>query len=180
ERTRGGLERREKTERSGEIGARAVRARAGWFEAHVPSELAALPRALLEVATGGAPIRVDGAGVRARGGAHLDAGAGVRGGEGELPEVPGDQAREDVLAIVQSPADEVLFGDEDPTVARLAAARPAAEAVELVGIGRGHRPRREHGGRGRAGCGGGGAGRGAERGERLRRVRRGPVRGGGG
>src|SRR5690606_40186936 len=99
------LERREKTERSGEIGARAVRARAGWLETHVPSELAALPGALLEVATGGAPIRVDGAGVRAPGGAQVDAGAGVRGGEGELPEVPGDQVREDVLAIDRKSAE---------------------------------------------------------------------------
>jgi hypothetical protein len=106
---------------------------AGSLEAGVAAELAALPRALLELAAGGAALGVDAAGVCRLRRAEVHAGAFWREREGALTEVALDEALRDVVSTAAPPAHDVLDRDQNAPFAGLPAAGATLQAVELRG-----------------------------------------------
>jgi hypothetical protein len=69
--------------------------------------------------------------MRAVGCAEVYAGPLLGVGKRELSEVPGHQLRHEVGTARAPPADDVVFGYEDASVAGLATADSALQAVEL-------------------------------------------------
>lgn len=94
-------------------------------------KLQTLPRPFLEFAAGGASVFVDAARVGVLLRTQVYTRALVRVREGHFAEVAGDELFDEVRAARAFPTDDVCFWNEDASIAGLAAALAARQAIKL-------------------------------------------------